>query len=151
MAVAQKSLGTSNKEFSIISVSDFVSSHSLHYLIIWVFSSFHKISLLIDTDGTLCSLTFLELCFHGYRPYQTSGLLSLFLNDSLLQLKSRMRSHHLEREREQTDHALMLRELQGLLSQERSKRDALETQVYTFFYYIPQAFLKNKEAIIISV
>ncbi|XP_005111968.1 GRIP and coiled-coil domain-containing protein 1 [Aplysia californica] len=44
-------------------------------------------------------------------------------------LKSRIRTQQLEREREQTDHALMLRELQTLLSTERIVKDALETQL----------------------
>ncbi|KAH9509353.1 GRIP and coiled-coil domain-containing protein 1 [Bulinus truncatus] len=44
-------------------------------------------------------------------------------------LKSRIRTQQLEREREQTDHALMLKELQTLLSKERSSKDALEAQL----------------------
>lgn len=44
-------------------------------------------------------------------------------------LKSRIRSHHLEREREETDHALMLRELQSVLAKERSNKETLEIQL----------------------
>ncbi|XP_055880136.1 GRIP and coiled-coil domain-containing protein 1-like [Biomphalaria glabrata] len=44
-------------------------------------------------------------------------------------MKSRLRTQQLEREREQTDHALMLKELQTLLSKERSTKEALEAQI----------------------
>ncbi|KAI8726658.1 GRIP and coiled-coil domain-containing protein 1 [Biomphalaria glabrata] len=46
-----------------------------------------------------------------------------------LKMKSRLRTQQLEREREQTDHALMLKELQTLLSKERSTKEALEAQI----------------------
>ncbi|XP_052231519.1 GRIP and coiled-coil domain-containing protein 1-like [Dreissena polymorpha] len=42
--------------------------------------------------------------------------------------RGRVRGQQLEREKEQTDHALMLRELQKLLGQERALREELETK-----------------------
>lgn len=43
----------------------------------------------------------------------------------------RIREQQTEREKEQNDHALMLRELQKLLAQERASKDQLENQVRT--------------------
>ena len=45
------------------------------------------------------------------------------------QLKNRVRSQQIEREKEQTDHAVMLRELQKLLANERQAKEQLENQV----------------------
>jgi hypothetical protein len=39
----------------------------------------------------------------------------------------------MEREKEQTDHALMLRELQKLLAEERTVKEQLELQVFDNF------------------
>lgn len=41
----------------------------------------------------------------------------------------RVREQQMEREKEEGDHALMLRELQKLLAQERTSKDQLENQV----------------------
>ena len=48
------------------------------------------------------------------------------------QWKSRVRVSQLEREKEQTDHALMLRELQKMLADERIAREQVEHKV-TFY------------------
>ena len=50
----------------------------------------------------------------------------------LLQLKGRIRSQQLEREKEQTDHVVMLREMQKLLAEERAQKEQLELQVQQF-------------------
>ena len=47
----------------------------------------------------------------------------------LLQLKGRIRNQQLEREKEQTDHVVMLREMQKLLAEERAQKEQLELQV----------------------
>ena len=47
----------------------------------------------------------------------------------VFQLKSRIREQQNEREKEQNDHALMLRELQKLLAEERSKLEVVENKV----------------------
>ena len=44
-------------------------------------------------------------------------------------MKNRVRSQQIEREKEQTDHAVMLRELQKLLANERQAKEQLENQV----------------------
>lgn len=50
--------------------------------------------------------------------------------DQLTQeLKGRIRSQQMEREKEQTDHALMLREMQKLLAEERAHTEQLELQL----------------------
>ncbi|XP_060588727.1 GRIP and coiled-coil domain-containing protein 1-like isoform X2 [Ruditapes philippinarum] len=46
-----------------------------------------------------------------------------------LELKNRVRSQQIEREKEQTDHAVMLRELQKLLANERQAKEQLEHQL----------------------
>ncbi|GFO27506.1 grip and coiled-coil domain-containing protein 1 [Plakobranchus ocellatus] len=51
------------------------------------------------------------------------------LEAQISELKSRIRSHQLEREKEETDHALMLRELQTLLAKERSSKELLEVRL----------------------
>lgn len=53
----------------------------------------------------------------------------IFLNFVFIQLKMRVREQQMEREKEEGDHALMLRELQKLLAQERTSKDQLENQV----------------------
>lgn len=53
----------------------------------------------------------------------------IFLNFVFKQLKMRVREQQMEREKEEGDHALMLRELQKLLAQERTSKDQLENQV----------------------
>lgn len=51
------------------------------------------------------------------------------LNKQIQQLKLRIRELQLDREREQRDHAVMLRELQHLLSEERNRKESLELQL----------------------
>lgn len=51
------------------------------------------------------------------------------LETQIQELKMRIREQQAEREKEQNDHALMLRELQKLLAQERASKDQLENQV----------------------
>ncbi|XP_025105948.1 GRIP and coiled-coil domain-containing protein 1-like isoform X2 [Pomacea canaliculata] len=51
------------------------------------------------------------------------------LEQQIQELKSRIRGLQLEREKEQTDYAVMLRELQKLLSEERLQKEALELQL----------------------
>lgn len=48
----------------------------------------------------------------------------------------RIREQQAEREKEQNDHALMLRELQKLLSQERASKDQLENQVSVLYDFV---------------
>ena len=43
-------------------------------------------------------------------------------------MRSRIRTQQIEREKEQTDHAVMLRELQKLLASERHSKEAIEQQ-----------------------
>ncbi|XP_076441642.1 GRIP and coiled-coil domain-containing protein 1-like isoform X2 [Babylonia areolata] len=51
-------------------------------------------------------------------------------NDQQIQeLKGRIRSQQLEREKEQTDHVVMLREMQKLMAEERSQKEQLELQL----------------------
>jgi len=47
----------------------------------------------------------------------------------VVQLKGRVRAQQLEREKEQTDHAVMIRELQKLLANERQVKEQIEHQV----------------------
>lgn len=48
---------------------------------------------------------------------------------TFFQWKNRVRSQQIEREKEQTDHAVMLRELQKLLANERLAKEQVEHQV----------------------
>lgn len=48
----------------------------------------------------------------------------------------RIREQQAEREKEQNDHALMLRELQKLLAQERASKDQLENQVRVLYDFV---------------
>lgn len=48
----------------------------------------------------------------------------------------RIREQQAEREKEQNDHALMLRELQKLLAQERASKDQLENQVSVLYDFV---------------
>lgn len=57
--------------------------------------------------------------------------------------KNRVRSQQLEREKEQTDHAVMLRELQKLLANERQAKEQIEHQ-----YEESQFSLKDQERLI---
>ncbi|XP_066276260.1 GRIP and coiled-coil domain-containing protein 1-like isoform X2 [Branchiostoma lanceolatum] len=50
--------------------------------------------------------------------------------EQLSQAKSRIRSQQQEREKEQTDHAMMLRELQKVLSDERASKEQLEQELF---------------------
>lgn len=51
----------------------------------------------------------------------------------MLQLRNRVRTQQQEREKEQDDHAIMLRELQKLLASERLAKENLEHQVLCDF------------------
>lgn len=53
-----------------------------------------------------------------------------------VKLKMRIREQQAEREKEQNDHALMLRELQKLLAQERASKDQLENQVSVLYDFV---------------
>lgn len=53
-----------------------------------------------------------------------------------VKLKMRIREQQAEREKEQNDHALMLRELQKLLAQERASKDQLENQVRVLLDFV---------------
>ncbi|ESP02933.1 hypothetical protein LOTGIDRAFT_212469 [Lottia gigantea] len=50
-------------------------------------------------------------------------------NDKYTEIKNRLRTQQLEREKEQTDHAMMIRELQKLLSVERMAKEHFEQQL----------------------
>jgi hypothetical protein len=56
------------------------------------------------------------------------------LQDQVLELKAKLISHQYEREKEHNDHAVMLRELQKLVSEERMNKEGWEHQVKTVFY-----------------
>ena len=60
-----------------------------------------------------------------------SLIMLLEVNLIYIQVKGRLRAAQHEREREQQDHQLMLRELQKLLAQERMAKEGLEHQVGT--------------------
>ena len=51
-----------------------------------------------------------------------------------LQWKIRLRNQQYEREKEQQDHAIMLREIQKLLAEERNVKEGLQEQVS--FHYL---------------
>lgn len=51
------------------------------------------------------------------------------LNAKMAELRSKLRDEKMAREQEQSDHAAMLRELQRLLSEERTLRDSLEDKL----------------------
>ncbi|XP_072034925.1 GRIP and coiled-coil domain-containing protein 1-like [Amphiura filiformis] len=55
--------------------------------------------------------------------------INMQLQEQLSQSKSKLRSQQQEREQEQIDHAVMLRELQTLLSQERTEKEKLEHKI----------------------
>ncbi|XP_071079295.1 GRIP and coiled-coil domain-containing protein 1-like [Haliotis cracherodii] len=61
------------------------------------------------------------------------------LQSQLSELRSKIRAHQLERQKEETDHGVMLKELQLLLGQERTAKEQLETQLDTV-----QSALKEK-------
>ncbi|BFZ07564.1 hypothetical protein BsWGS_10603 [Bradybaena similaris] len=65
-------------------------------------------------------------------------------------LKSRIRTLQLEREREQTDHSLMLRELQMLLAKERSSREAVEAELEEAQHSLRESQQKSHEEPIVS-
>lgn len=59
----------------------------------------------------------------------------------------RIREQQAEREKEQNDHALMLRELQKLLAQERASKDQLENQVSVLYYFVVvKLWIKSTES-----
>ncbi|XP_050407159.1 GRIP and coiled-coil domain-containing protein 1 [Patella vulgata] len=51
------------------------------------------------------------------------------MNSKILELKNKIRTQQLEREKEQTDHAMMIRELQKLHSVERMAKEHFENQL----------------------
>ncbi|CAG5134442.1 unnamed protein product [Candidula unifasciata] len=65
-------------------------------------------------------------------------------------LKSRIRTLQLEREREQTDHALMLRELQMLLAKERSSREAVEAELEESQHALRESQQKSHDEPVVS-
>lgn len=59
----------------------------------------------------------------------------------------RIREQQAEREKEQNDHALMLRELQKLLAQERASKDQLENQVCVLYcFVVDKLWIKSSDA-----
>ncbi|XP_041352317.1 GRIP and coiled-coil domain-containing protein 1-like [Gigantopelta aegis] len=64
------------------------------------------------------------------------------LNCQIQELKNKIRCQQLEREKEQTDHVVMLRELQKLVAMERSAKEQLEQQLDE-----AQATLKEKDSV----
>ena len=60
----------------------------------------------------------------------------------MFQLKSRLIIHQHERDKEQTDHAMMLKELQGLVAEERNAKEQMQLQVNNAkrnYLYVSQA------------
>ncbi|CAL1528418.1 unnamed protein product [Lymnaea stagnalis] len=68
----------------------------------------------------------------------------------LSDLKSRIRTQQLEREREQTDHALMLKELQTVLAKERSNKEALEAQLDEVQFIMKETKQRSQNAPVVS-
>ncbi|KAK7104743.1 GRIP and coiled-coil domain-containing protein 1-like [Littorina saxatilis] len=60
---------------------------------------------------------------------QQNGSKTTEFDRQIQELKGRVRSQQLEREKEQTDHVVMLRELQKLLAEERLQKEQLELQL----------------------
>lgn len=69
-----------------------------------------------------------------------------------VKLKMRIREQQAEREKEQNDHALMLRELQKLLAQERASKDQLENQVSVLYdFVVVKLWVKSTDLYVIAV
>ncbi|KAL5009091.1 hypothetical protein ScPMuIL_014672 [Solemya velum] len=66
-----------------------------------------------------------------------------FLGDQLQEVRHKLRSHQLERQKEQTDHVIMLREIQKLLADERLEKEQLEHQLDE-----ARSSLKEKESLV---